>query len=153
MALLFIQNNIYYTVEFLFSDGNYINHIFTGPVKKARSKAITCMLEYMLSDDAKKNTYILVSAHHIKTGEKITVTSSSLIYMVHEGLQLELELWQQEGVKTDVVMFNYRQPEYVTLILSGANYDLLKTADNVLGIAEDWSVTFGRKKTKLNVAA
>jgi hypothetical protein len=153
MAMLCIQNNIFYSCEVLHSDGRCFQHFFTGPAKTARSGAITFMLEYILSDDAKKGDYCLVSAHNLKTGEKITVTSSDLLYSVHEGLQQELKLWQQEGIKTDVVLFNYRQPQYVTLLLAGANFELLKTDDHILGIAEDWSVTFGRKKTKMNVAA
>lgn len=153
MEVFFVQNNLYYSVEILFTNGRCLNHIFTGTPQKSRSAALTCFLEYTLSDDVKKGTYCLVSCHHIKTGEKITVTSSSLLHEPHFGLQLELELWRREGVKCEVVLFNYRQPQYVTLLLSGANIELLKTQDMILGVAEDWSVTFGRKKTRMNVAA
>jgi len=148
MALLFIQNNLYYSCEILYADGRCFSRIFTGAPLKAREAALTFLLEQLLDDNARNDAYVIVSAHHLKTGEKATVTNTALLRQPHDGLQQELELYEREGVKTDKVLFNFRQPQFINLLVSGTNTRPLKSEHTLLGIAQDWTITFGRRKTR-----
>jgi hypothetical protein len=153
MTVLFIHSNIYYTCEVLYADGRITHHLFTGAPLKAREAALTCLLEHVLDDEGRGDTFCQVYVHHLKTGEKATVTSSSLLHQPHEGLQQELELYEKEGVKTEKVLYDFKRPQHVTLLLTGTSTKPLKNGTTLLGLAQNWSVTFGRKKTAMNLAA
>ena len=152
MALLFIQHNLYYSVEILHADGRCFSRIFTGAPQKAREAALTFFLENRLDDAAREDTYILVSVHHLKTGEKVTVTSTALLNEPHEGLQQELELWEREGIRSNKVLYNFRQPQHITFLPSVSKELRLCDEQTIMGLADDWVITFGRKKTALSQA-
>jgi hypothetical protein len=148
MALLFIHYNLYYSCEIHYADGTCFSRIFTGTPQRARESALTFFLETMLDDDASNESFLQVSLHHLKTGEKIMVTSTELLRRPHEGLQREVELWDREGIKAQKVRYSFRSPQTITLLPVASHATDLQGGEDILGLADDWVITFGRKKTQ-----
>lgn len=153
--------NIFYSVTIDFATGRSITKFFNGiNTLNSRSNALTFFLsEACLSDDhTKDEIYATVSVHYLPTNERSELTNSMAWQtgdQVYIGLERECDLYRTESIKVSgYAIYNPNVPTLVTLVHHNyQNLERLRTkSENVLILADDYSIFFKKKKQRFLIA-
>jgi hypothetical protein len=113
MQMMFFRS-IFYEVVFEQIGGKTLSQFFSfNHPLRCRELALTSFLETLLEDDYNEDSmHVYVFMHH-RSGERIEILSSATFRDPGENWQAldrEAQLYQHEGIKVDLVVFDSTKP-------------------------------------------
>lgn len=121
MKVIFLPS-LFYECAIEKKDGSCTSKFFThrNPLR-SRELCLSYFLEVWLSDETLEagDVFLRVFARHLRSGERVEILNSANYentgcYL--EPLQREYELYQLEGIKTDVAVWSPRAPLFVSIV-------------------------------------